>query len=141
MERNQFREFLCKVRPLSGHPAAKCVLWQHGMPQMINLKRLPKGLAIGADAAYRRAPVIHTVVTLLPANKTRFGWLTLQTPVGPRHLERGVSRLRARVGEERIVQITRHELPQLIGQPESCGMTKLKRRGEIQLIDLISDGF
>ena len=31
---------------------------------MINLKRLPKGLAIGADTAYRRAPVIYTVVTL-----------------------------------------------------------------------------
>ena len=77
MKRNQFREFFCKVRPLSGHPAAKFVLWQHCMPQMINLKRLPKGLAIGADAAYRRAPVIYTVVTLLPANTARFGWLTL----------------------------------------------------------------
>ena len=87
MQRDQFGKLLCKVGTLLGHTAAKRILGQHRVAEVVHLERLTKRLPISANATHRSATVVHAVIALLTTNKAGFCWLTFQPPVRARHLQ------------------------------------------------------
>ncbi len=98
-----------------------------------------EALAVAGDAADRDAAEVDAVVAALAADETRALALAAGAVIGDRHLERGVDRLRARVGEEHLVETSGGELDQLLGQLERLRVRHVERRREVHLGGLLGD--
>ena len=75
-------------------------------------------LAVAADATDRDAAEVDAMVAFFAADQQRLARLALGAPIGPRHLQRGVRRLRSRAGEEHVVQSGGRQLLEPVGQGE-----------------------
>ncbi|MPM82164.1 hypothetical protein SDC9_129225 [bioreactor metagenome] len=111
-----------------------------GVGNVVRLHALPEQLAVAHDAADRDTAVVHAVVALLAADQARLGALALGAPVGARHLERGVGRLRARSGEEHVVQAFGRQLLDLVGQRKRTGVAELEGGRVVELERGFADG-
>lgn len=81
------------------------------------------------------------MITATAADQADFPRASFQPPVGARHLQCGVDRLRAGIREEDPVKPVRHDFLQDIGQLECRRMAELKRRHVIEHVQLPCHGF
>ena len=119
-----------------GHAAREGAIGLQRVRQVIDIHQLPEHLAVGADAAQAGAAHVHAVVAARAANQLGLGGLALETPVGARHLERRIGRLRTRIGEEHMAKRARQQGRHLLGQLEGQRMRILERGRVIQCAQL-----
>mmetsp|Transcript_6064 Transcript_6064/g.24216 ORF Transcript_6064/g.24216 Transcript_6064/m.24216 type:complete len:373 (+) Transcript_6064:1199-2317(+) len=97
-------------------------------------------LAVGHHAADRDAAEVHAVVAALAADEPGAARLAAHAVVGDGHLQGGLDRLGAGVGEEHAVQPGRSDGCQPFGQLEGLGVGHLEGRRKVQLGRLLLDG-
>ncbi|OIQ69604.1 hypothetical protein GALL_487940 [mine drainage metagenome] len=141
MQGNQSEQFIGQLSALLRHAAHKGVARQLGVRQVVSGNALAKCLAVGANAADRNAAKAGAVITFFTADQQTFARLTLGAPVSACHLERGVGRLRAGIGEKHIVQPGRGQFLELVGQCERQRVTVLESRGVVERGQLLGSGF
>ena len=112
-----------------------------GRLQMVDAgQHVAELLAVGDHAADRDAAEADAVIAALAADEAGARALALGLVVGERDLERGVDRLGARVGEERVVEIAGRQQREPRGQLEHLGVAVLEGRRVVELGRLLLDG-
>ena len=96
-------------------------------------------LAVGDHAADRDAAEADAVIAALAADEAGARALALGLVVGERDLQRGVDRLGARIGEERVVEIAGRQQREPRGQLEHLGVAVLEGRRVVELGRLLLD--
>ena len=116
MQRNQAQQVVGQFGAFFRHAAREGVAGQLGVRQVVGLDALAKHLAVGHNAAHRDAAKVDAVVAFFAADQAGLAGLAFGAPVGTRHLQRRVGRLRTRAGEEHIVQPGWGQLFEFVGQ-------------------------
>jgi len=140
VQRHQFLELIREFRAVLGHAAGEGVLREQRVRQVVRVQRVAEELAVRSDAAEADTAEVHAVIALGAADELRLGRLPLLAPVGTRHLQRGVRGLRARVGEEHVVEPGRRHLFQQVREPEGERVRELEGRRIVELLQLARDG-
>ena len=97
-------------------------------------------LAVADDAAHRDAAEPDAVVAPLAADQPGAAAVAPDIVVGQRDLERGVHRLRSRIGEEHVVEVARRQRGDAACRLERLGVAELERRGIVEHARLFADG-
>ena len=131
-----------RCAPHSGSPLREGLLGAVvGAGQVVDAgQHVAELLAVGTDAADRDAAEADAVVAALAADEAGARALAAGLVIGERDLERGVDRLRPRVGEEGIVEIARRQQRQPRGQLEHLGVAVLEGRRVVELGRHLLDG-
>ena len=87
MQRNQFEQVVCEMRPGCGHPAAEGGFGQQGVWQMIGVDAIAIHLTIADHPADTDAGKGHAVITLGATDEASLAGLAFDSPVGPSHFE------------------------------------------------------
>ena len=126
--------------PLRLTPAERLVLQVVGVADVIDArKQAAVEHTVLDDAAHRGAAEVGAVIAALAPDKAGLRALAPHVVIAERDLERGVRRLRARVGEEHMVEIARREVDQPVGELEGGRMAKLEGRREVHALGLRLD--
>ena len=92
-----------------------------------------EGLAVAHHAGERDAADVDAVVGALAADEAQALRLAAGAVIGHRHLQRGVDRLGAGVGEEDVVERLGQERRHPVGELEAAGVAELERRRVVVL--------
>ena len=95
--------------------------------------------AVLDDAAHGRAAEVGAVIAALAPDQAGLRALAAHVVIAERDLERGVGRLRARVGEEHVVEIAGREVHQPVGELEGRRVAELEGRREVHALGLRLD--
>ena len=136
MQRDEVEQLVGQFDTVLGHATRKGVFLQLGVRQVIRLDTLAKHFAVCANAPHRDAAKADAVVALFTANQPCFAGLALGAPVGTGHLERSVGGLRARAGEERVIQALGRQFFEFVGQFKGQRVAKLEAGRVIQGVEL-----
>ena len=141
MQRDDPLEVVGELGAVLGQAARERVLLQVvGVAQVIDAAHHgAEALAVAGDAADRDAAEVDAVVAALAADQPRALAFAAGAVVGDRHLQRGVDGLRARVGEEHLVEAGGSELDELLGELEGLRVRHVERRREVHLGRLRGD--
>ena len=109
VQRHETLEIVGKLGAMLGLAAAEGVAGEIvGVAKMVDAgEQRAEHLAVVGDAADRGAAEIDAVIAALAADQARLRRVALRPVIGERDLERGLDRLRARVGEEHMVEARR----------------------------------
>ena len=101
----------------------------------------PKRLAVGRQAAHAHAAEVDAVVTLFAANEHRAVAFAPGAMVSQRHFQGGVGGLRARIAKQHLVKVPRGHVGNHLRRFEGLVVAGLERRGVVQRVELLFDGF
>jgi hypothetical protein len=139
---DQFQQFVGQLDTAGGrHALGEGQVRLQGVRQVVGVHHLAEHLAVAADAAQRGAGNVHTVVTTGAADKFGFAWLAFQTPVGAGHFHRGVGALGTGIGVEHMVEASRRQLGDFLGQLIGQRVAVLEARRVIEGAQLLGHGF
>ncbi len=141
MQRHELLERVGEFCAMLGLAAAEPVLLQvQGVREMIDTgEQRAEEHPVLDHAADGDAAKADAVIATLAADQSSARALADGTLVGECHLERGVDRFRAGVGEEGMVEIAREQVRQLGGEGERLWVAPLEARREIELGGLRAD--
>jgi hypothetical protein len=107
MQGHQALELIGELHAVLGHAARERILCQIvGVRQVIHARQQVgrPNLAVRRDAADGDAAESHPMVAALTPDEARARSLATHALVGERDLQRGIHRLRSRIGEEHVVE-------------------------------------
>ncbi|MDR6354590.1 hypothetical protein Q3H58_001261 [Pseudomonas psychrotolerans] len=123
-----------------GHAFGKGQARLQGVRQVIDVHEGAVQLPVAADAAQAGAGDVDAVVATGAADQLGLGRLALDAPVGAGQLDRGISALGARTGEEDMIETGWSQLGHLLRQLEGQRMAVLEARRIVEGAQLPSHG-
>ena len=110
------------------------------VPQMIDAgNERAEHAPVGGDAADGRAAEVRAMVSALAADEARLAAVAPGAMVGERQFQRRVDRLRARVGEEDVVEAGRRDVDQARRTLERLRVPHLEYAGKVERTGLLAD--
>jgi hypothetical protein len=110
------------------------------MAEMIDPHHLrAERLAVGADATHRHAAEIDAMISARAADQPHPPGIAPRTVIGERHLERGIGRFGARIGEEDAIEPGWHYPGEAFGEGEDQRVGELEGRRKVELCRLRLD--
>ena len=116
-----------------------------GVAQVVGTRQLREDAAVVDEAADRNAAEADAVIAALAPDQAGPRALADGALIGDRDLESRIDRFRTRAGEEHPLELVRalarSDGGKPLGEIEHDGMAHLEGRGEIEIGDLVRDGF